>query len=356
MNDVYISGRGLASVLGSTLIHAVGALRTRGVPPAAFEVMPGVFTPYFGMAAHGEDWATRAHRLVQATADESGALDCRDGSLLVASTSMDMGRRELGGAFDRDIAAFSEDLGDWLAWRGPIMTVCTACTSAANAALSAAAMLRCGDADDAVVLGIELANRLTVGGFHSMQLLSPTGAQPLGAERNGMVLGEAVATLRLSRKRSRWRLRGGANIVDSSDPAGSTAGAVAETCRKALQRSGLAAGQIGLIKLQAAGSPGNDAVELAGMRQVFEPMPPHLALKGWLGHTLGAAGAAEMALLMAAIEADLWPALQYPLDPALGAQWAQSRPAGLRFILASFLGFGGGHTAVVLEDTEAPGT
>lgn len=353
MNPVYLAGRGLACALGGTLAEAVQALRGGGVPPGRFEVTPGNLTAYFGMPAHDEDWTARARRLVMAAATESGGLAARDGVLLVASTSFDMGLREHGDPFEHDIANFAEQLGRWLGWRGPVFTVCTACTSAVNAMLSAAALIRTGDVRDALVLGFELGNRFTLGGFQAMQLLSATTAQPLGAARNGLVLGEAVAALHLSRQTARWRLCGGANVVDSTDPAGAVAGAVAAMCQQALANSGLAPQQIDLIKLQAAGSPNNDATELAGLRQVFEPLPALVSHKAWLGHTLGAAGAAELALLTACIEAGVWPAAHYAMDTTLNAPLASTAPHRLRHVLAGILGFGGGHAAVVLEDMAA---
>ena len=354
MSGVYLAGRGLASVLGPDLPQAVAALRRGGVAPRPFEAAPGQPVPYFGMPAAEADWAERARRLIRAAVAQSGAgASAREGALFLASTSFDMGVREHGDAFELDIAAFSEQVAAWLDWRGPIFTVCTACTSSLNALLSGAALLQAGDVDDVLVLGLELANRFTVGGFQAMQLLSPTTAQPLGATRDGLVLGEAVAALHLSRRPARWRFCGGANVVDSSDPAGAVAGAVAAMCRQALAASGVEPGQIGLVKLQAAGSGNNDATELAGLREVFGELPPVLSLKAWLGHTLGAAGGAEIALLTACIEADLWPAPGHVLDPALQAPWARQAPIGLRHVLAIILGFGGGHTAVVLEDTQA---
>ena len=353
MYEVYIAGCGLASALGADLRQAVDALRQGGVPTVDFETAPGQTTPFFAIAPSDEDWSTRARRLVRAAATESGALDARDGTLFVASTSFDMGRREHGDAFELDIQEYSERLGDWLDWRGPVLTVCTACTSAVNALLSASALLRAGDASDALVLGIELSNQYTVGGFRSMQLLSPTQAQPFGAARNGLVLGEAVAALHLSNQPSRWRLCGGANVVDASDPAGAVSSAVATMCRRALARSGLLASDIDLVKMQAAGSPHNDATELAGLRLAFERLPALVSLKAGFGHTLGAAGAAEIALLLACIEADVWPAPNYPIDRTLDAGLADGAPARLRHVLATILGFGGGHAAVVLEDTGA---
>ncbi|HEV7913051.1 MAG TPA: beta-ketoacyl synthase, partial [Albitalea sp.] len=195
--------------------------------------------------------------------------------------------------------------------------------------------------------------RVTVAGFVGMQLLSATRALPFGAARDGRVVGEAVAALHLSRVPSRWRLAGGANVVDGRNPAGTMTSAVVAMCRQALANCALQPQDIALIKLQAAGSPVNDATEAHALRQVFDPLPALVSLKAAIGHTLGAAGAAEVALLTACLEAGVWPQVDYPQDAALDAALAERAPARARHVLACIHGFGGGHAAVVLEDCES---
>jgi 3-oxoacyl-[acyl-carrier-protein] synthase-1 len=350
MRPVYLAGRGLASALGADLGQALRRLRAGGSQAVQVDLGEGIAAPFLAIEGGASDWFERARDLVREVAAQAGAAQARDGALFVASTSLDMGVREHGISLVADMQGFSERVGSWLDWRGPIYTVCTACTSAMNALLSASALMRAGECNAALVLGLELRNRFTVAGFQGMQLLSPRAAQPLGAARSGLVLGEAVAALRLSAQPARWHLRGGANLVDSRDPAGAVAASVAAVCTQALQRSDVQATQIDLVKLQAAGSEVNDATELAGLRQVFSPLPALVSSKGWLGHTLGAAGAAEIALLTECIEAGLWPAPPYALDPGLQATLATQAPPRLRHVLACILGFGGGHSAVVLED------
>ena len=55
---------------------------------------------------------------------------------------------------------------------------------------------------DALIVGVETFNPFALFGFESMQLLAPERAEPLGTDRQGMVLGEAVAALRLTSKPS----------------------------------------------------------------------------------------------------------------------------------------------------------
>jgi 3-oxoacyl-[acyl-carrier-protein] synthase-1 len=148
-------------------------------------------------------------------------------------------------------------------------------------------------------------------------------------------------------------MAGGANVVNGQDPAGVVPGAVVAMCRQALASSALEPHDIALIKPQAAGSTVNDATEARALRQVFDPLPALLSLKTAIGHTLGAAGAAEVALLTACLETGIWPTFDYAQDASLNAPLADRAPQHVRYVLASILGFGGGHAAIVLEDREA---
>jgi 3-oxoacyl-[acyl-carrier-protein] synthase-1 len=119
--------------------------------------------------------------------------------------------------------------------------------------------------------------------------------------------------------------------------------------RHALAASGLSAAAIDLIKVQAAGSPGNDVVEAQGLREYFGRVPALVSLKAALGHTMGASGAAEIALLTACIEHAVWPRYEDEVAAELGVALAAAMPEKLRHVLATILGFGGSHASVVLE-------
>lgn len=357
MNEAYLAGRALASALGPDLGAATAALRA-GVAPRPVTLADGSAWPCYTIDDGEADWASRSRRLIERAAGEAGTTDDteRSGALFIASSSLDVGLLETTHDFDRDHQLFADTVAGWLGWQGPVYTVSTACTSGLNALMSARTLVRHGVVPQALVLGLELRNTLTLGGFAGMQLLSPTGALPYGTARNGLVLGEAVAALRVSATPTRFRIAGGANVVDGRDPAGTIESAVIEMCRRALADSGLAAHDIGLVKPQAAGGVASDATEARALRQVFDPLPPLVSFKAAIGHTLGASGVAELALLTACLESNdptAWPRADHPQDPALQAPLASMPPSRARHVLASILGFGGGHAAVVLEDTAA---
>lgn len=360
----YLEGVGLACSLGRGVGTIVPALQQAPVAPALVRVAEGalwpvhVLPPPEGAVAGEGGWYARLLAQVQAVVAQCGTAVRPDGPLFVASSSLDAGHEEEGpdgpaGGFAGDLHGFAEAVARSLDWRGPVFTVSTACTSSVNAALAALDMIEAGAAAHALVLGIEFSNRFTVGGFGAMQLLSPDRARPLGAGRNGLVLGEAIAAVCLQAQPSRWRLCGGANVVDGRDPTGVQRDSVVAAAAAALRRSGLRPRDIDLIKPHAAGSALHDAVEVQALHALFARLPPLVTFKGHIGHTLGAAGVTELALLMACIEHGRWPASADALDPALEATRAAHGAWRPRHMLLQSVGFGGGHAALVLEDRGA---
>lgn len=353
MRPVYLAGRGLASSLGLDLSQTISTIQ-HGMPQPSRYVLPGELGgsfPYHAMHYEASGWDARSRELVRRVAAEAAAHQSRQGVLFIASSSLDLGAAEQGAA-EMDYCRFANKVAGWLDWQGPVYVISTACTSALNAMLSAQALFEAGEAQEALVLGLELVNRITMGGFAALQLLSTTGCKPFGAIRDGLVLGEAVAALRLStHEKAGWRMLGGANRVDGSQPTGASHDAVVDMYRTALSRCGLDARQIDLIKVQAAGSPGNDTVEAAALREHFSTPPALVSLKAAIGHTMGASGAAEVALLTSCLDAGAWVPQEQMVEPGLGISLAARPPENVQRVMATILGFGGQHASVILERT-----
>jgi 3-oxoacyl-[acyl-carrier-protein] synthase-1 len=351
MRPVYLSGRGIACALGLDIEASLMSLHLGGLEPER-RTLPGesdASFPYFSIPRTITDWNERARELVQRVAEEAGAHQARDGALFIATSSFDIGAVEQG-ALPGEYRTFSDKIAAWLGWSGPVYTISTACTSSINALLSAHALLSAGGVNDVLILGVELDNKLTLGGFAALQLLSSSSSKPFSVHRDGMVLGESVAALRLStRESSIWKILGGASVVNGSQPASASACAVTSMYQRALKTSRLSASDIDLVKVQAAGSPGNDAVEAKGLRDAFPILPALVSLKAVMGHTMGASGAAELALLTACLEKGVWPRYADDTDETLGVHLAKAQPESVSLLMATILGFGGSHATVVLQ-------
>jgi len=253
----------------------------------------------------------------------------------------------------------AQRVADDLGIGGPVLTLSTACSSSANALLVAADLIRRGEVARALVLGVEGLSQIALSGFHSLMLLDPAGCRPFDGARRGMQLGEAVAAVLLEAEASEHAtgdaLLGGANLCDihhvtSAAPDGSAMRAVMEM---ALADAGLAANDITVIKAHGTGSPDNDSAEAAAMRGLFgERLPPFTGLKRYLGHTLGACGAVELAAFLGCLRAGFIPptaGCTQP-DPELRVTpLAAVQPARTGPVMLNFFGFGGNYASLIVR-------
>jgi 3-oxoacyl-[acyl-carrier-protein] synthase-1 len=376
---VYINGLGLSCALGRGVDACMRSLSDgliRTVPLALDGYSEPVRMPYYalpGEEAHLFDTG-RFLRLLPEAADEALAQagvdreERRGLPLFVGSTAFGVSRaegeylellaREPGASFALPRVGFQEvreRLAETLGIGGPDYVFNTACTASANALLAAQRMISLGRMDQALVVGLEFANRTTLTGFSGLQLLAGE-LKPFDAGRDGIVLGEGLGAALLSARPGGLglALSGGASNCDtysvtSANPDGSS---IAALLRKVLAHTGLAPDQVLGIKAHGTASPQNDSSEAAGLRQVFQAMPPLTALKPYLGHTLGACGSIELALFGSALSRGVLPPVPgfKQADPALGVRpLTAEAPAPAGHYLLNYFGFGGNNTALVLE-------
>ncbi len=242
---------------------------------------------------------------------------------------------------------------------GPDYSFNTACTSSANALMSAVRMIEQGRLEHALVVGVELFNVVSAAGFQGLGLLAPESMRPFDRDRDGFTLGEGCSALVLtasSAAASQWHLRGSATLSDgysmsTANPNGST---VAAVITKALQRAQLSPSDVEAIKVHGTASLQSDEAEAAGMRSVFETIPPLCALKPHLGHTLGACGLNELILMCRMVDRGLLPATPdiAPPDRAdLGLALTQAPvPTNPGHFMANYFGFGGNNTSLVVSN------
>ena len=233
----------------------------------------------------------------------------------------------------------------------------TACTATANAILSARAALATGQAEHALIVGLEARNDTSLAGFYGMQLLAEGMMRPFDRQRDGLVLGEGCGAILLSRctdQQPGTLVWGGASNCDTfsisaSNPDGST---IAAVMQDAMATCGLGPSDIRAIKAHGTATPLNDDGEAAGMKRAFKTLPPFFSMKAALGHTLGSCGVLETLLMAEAIELGRLPASAgfSEADPGLGVT-PMSEPveAGPGNYLLNFFGFGGNNASLILR-------
>jgi 3-oxoacyl-[acyl-carrier-protein] synthase II len=148
---------------------------------------------------------------------------------------------------------------------------------------------------------------------------------------------------------------GGASTADAhhiTAPDPDSAGAV--TCiRLALEDAGIEPADVGHVNAHGTSTPLNDQAEANALHTVFgDEVPPVTSVKGYLGHSLGAAGAIEAVVSVLTVAdavipptagtTDVDPAVR--LDVVLGAP----RPLERRVVLSNSFGFGGHNGTLVI--------
>jgi len=187
---------------------------------------------------------------------------------------------------------------------GPAYTISTACTSSAKAFQSARNLLRHGFCDVVLVGGADSLCHLTVNGFSALDSTTATLTNPMSRNRNGINIGEGAALFVMTKEESGIELLG---VGESSDAHHISAphpeGHGAEMAmRAALADAGLTANTIAYLNLHATATPKNDEMESRAVARVFPNSVAASGTKPMTGHTLGAAGATELAFCWLALQ------------------------------------------------------
>jgi len=272
--------------------------------------------------------------------------------------------RTLPGWFDYDRTQDVFSLADFVRTRfelaGPALSVSTACSSSAKVFATAYRHMQAGLCRAAVVGGVDTLCLMTLYGFHSLQLVSSRPCRPADAGRDGINLGEAAGYALLE-----WpedgapgvRLLGFGESADAhhmSAPHPDGAGARL-AMQGALERAGLEPAGVDWVHLHGTGTPANDLAEDKALSALFGDGMTCSSTKGWMGHTLGAAGILGAGLAALAIEEGLVPASlnTRTVDPRLsGDVVLENRAQSVRRVMVNAFGFGGSNASLLLGDAE----
>lgn len=230
------------------------------------------------------------------------------------------------------------------------VVVSNACTSGVAALLVAQRLLASGQYDTAVVAGADTVSRFVLSGFQAFQALSAGPCKPFSADRDGINLGEAAATIVLTARplpgtEPAVRLAGGSISNDANHISGPsrTGAELAQAIGQALVAAKLTAAEVDFISAHGTATLYNDAMEAKAFALSGVQAKPVHSIKGALGHTLGAAGMVESVLSILAItEGCLLPTAGYaqPMQPDALQIATTAQPATLRVGLKTASGFG----------------
>lgn len=249
--------------------------------------------------------------------------------------------------------------------RGAVLPTCSACAAGSQALGLGLDRIRSGRQALVLAGGAEELHEVTVAIFDMLQATSTrteATPRPFDRGRDGLVVGEGAGALVLeelghARRRGariHAELLGYGESCDGShltlpDPAG-----MRRAMEVALADAGVAARDVAYVNAHATATDAGDIAEAEATNAVFGDRVPVSSLKGHLGHTLGACGALEAWITLAALgEGWLPPTLHLdepdprcaPLDHVRGAP----RGAAGDIAVVNKFAFGGINTSLVFR-------
>lgn len=182
------------------------------------------------------------------------------------------------------------------------IVVSNACISGCAAQIAAINQLRYGGYKYAVVIGAETLSKFVISGFQSFKALSPERCKPFDANRRGLNLGEAAAaivyTIGADEALDAGTLvvQGAAINNDANHISGPsrTGEGLLRSITKA--NEGFDTSRLAFINAHGTATLYNDDMESIAISRAGLQDVPVNSLKGYFGHTLGAAGILETIL------------------------------------------------------------
>ena len=256
---------------------------------------------------------------------------------------------------------------------GPSLTLNTACSAGGDAMMTAAMLLRAGEAEAILAVGGEsILCPIVVSGLAQAKALSrrnddPEHAcRPFDLDRDGFVIGEGGGALVIETEEHALArgakihavLAGWANTSDAhhvTAPCPDGAGAAA-CMKRALARAEMQPSDIGYINAHGTSTMLGDKAETLAIKAVFggrESAPPISATKSATGHLMGAGGLTESIACIKAIQDGILPPtlhLTTP-DPECDLDFVPNtaRRVQIDAAMSNSLGFGGQNSSIILS-------
>ncbi len=234
--------------------------------------------------------------------------------------------------------------------------VCNACISGTVALGLAKDYISNNLYENVLVIGCDIITDFVLSGFESFKALSSSPTLAFDTQRNGLSLGEAVALVLVSNENKASEIKicssGISNDANHISGPSRTGDGLSLAIKKALEKNKITSPQIDVISGHGTGTIYNDEMEALAINQAkLEEVPLH-SLKGFLGHTLGAAGVVETILLAESMKQNI--ALPTYGFSTLGVSKKVNISANpfsktMQFGLKLSAGFGGCNATLLLE-------
>lgn len=196
------------------------------------------------------------------------------------------------------LSVFAKTIADHFGCINTPLVVSNACISGLLAIIIAKRLIQNNDYKNIIVCGGDIVSEFTLSGFKSFNALSDEPSKPFDKNRVGINLGEASSSLLLSKNRvSNIKITGGSSANDANHISGPSRNGdgLYKAITDTLNESSL--NTVDMISAHGTATEYNDEMESIAFTRANLNLVPVNSLKGYYGHTLGAAGVLESVIL-----------------------------------------------------------
>jgi len=183
--------------------------------------------------------------------------------------------------------------------------ISNACISGVLGIAKAGEMIRANLYENVIVIGLDFLSDFVTYGFEALFALSKQKIKPFDQNRKGINLGEGCSAIVLSKHEAIFNKKpleyvSGSSSNDANHISGPsrTGEGLYRTIKKSLKIGNVKPEEIGYISAHGTGTLFNDTMEAIAFNRVGLENVKLNSLKGYYGHTLGAAGLIEITIAM----------------------------------------------------------
>jgi 3-oxoacyl-[acyl-carrier-protein] synthase II len=385
-NRIFITGIGIISALGNSLDETYKSLLGNQICPGKIDFFDcSIDKPFFktDLPAFPSNKKMRTKQLADIAfsqaIDQAKLQDNESGKLNIGiccgtTVASQLNNIEFYRQFREDKIKSYDPVKQYLAgnisetlvrehnFSGPGLNIVNACSSGSDAIGIAMTWIQKGICDVVIAGGADELNIVPIAGFNSLGILSDSICKPFDKNRDGLNLGEGAAFLVLEKESTAKSRKAemlaeccsystAADAYHLTTPRPDGLG-LQTAIEKALFNADIKEENIDFINAHGTATRSNDAVEGNLFKKIFNHNTKIFSIKGYTGHTLGAAGAIDAVLTVLSLQKQWIPknAGFSQEDPDIGfSPVSKSNHYQSEYALSTSLAFGGQNSAIIFR-------
>lgn len=193
-----------------------------------------------------------------------------------------------------------EVLNNFFGFKNQAVIVSNACVSGILSVAVAKRFIQNGIYDDVFIVSGDIVSEFILSGFSSFQAISNAPCKPFSKNRTGITIGEAAASILITKNqkyisKDAVKIIGDASCNDANHISGPsrTGEGLVKSIKSAFLEANIQSEQIDYISAHGTATNYNDEMEAIAFDRMQLNNTPTNSLKGYYGHTLGASGLVE---------------------------------------------------------------